>query len=60
MAKEHPSGTTLSADQAVAEVIAATRIACQEINKFSDQVFKTRGGRMGSGMGVLIEALWAY
>lgn len=57
---DHPGGTTLSADQAVREVVAATPIACQEINKFSTKVFKTRGGRMGSGMGVLLEALWAY
>ncbi|HBI43024.1 MAG TPA: hypothetical protein DDY78_09235 [Planctomycetales bacterium] len=55
-----PSGITLSAEQARQEVIAATPIACQEINKFSEKVFKTRGGRMGSGMGVLLEALWAY
>ena len=55
-----PSGVTLSPVQARAEVIAATPIACQEINKFSEKVFKTRGGRMGSGMGVLLEALWAY
>lgn len=57
---KHPGGTTLSASQAQAEVIAATPIACQEINKFSEKVLKTRGGRMGSGMGVLLEALWAY
>lgn len=60
MAETHPGGTTLSAEQAVAEVIAATPVACKEINKFAEKVFKTRGGRMGSGMGVLLEALWAY
>jgi hypothetical protein len=57
---EPPGGTTLSADHAVQEVIAATPIACQEINKFSQRVFKTRGGRMGSGMGLLLEGLWGY
>ena len=55
-----PSGITLSAEQTRDEVIAATPVACEEINKFSEKVFKTRGGRMGSGMGVLLEALWAY
>lgn len=61
MAKSaRPSGITLSPMQAREEVIAATPVACQEINSFSEKVFKTRGGRMGSGMGVLLEALWAY
>lgn len=55
-----PTGVTLSPAQVCDEVIAATPIACQEINKFTEKVFKTRGGRMGSGMGVLLEALWAY
>ncbi len=55
-----PSDITLSPEQAREEVITATPVACQEINKFSEKVFKTRGGRMGSGMGVLLEALWAY
>ena len=57
---EDSGGTTLSPQHVQAEVIAATPIACREINKFSEKVFKTRGGRMGSGMGVLLEALWAY
>lgn len=30
------------------------------INKFTFQTFKTRGGRLGSGMGSLIEAMWVY
>lgn len=55
-----PDKPRLSRDEVRAEVIAATPIACDEINKFSEKVFKTRGGRMGSGMGVLLEALWAY
>jgi hypothetical protein len=46
--------------QAFEEVIAATPVACQEINDFARKVFLTRGGRMGSGMGVLLEALWGY
>lgn len=55
-----PPGVTLSPHRAWEEVIAATPIACREINAFAEKVFKTRGGRMGSGMGVLLEALWAY
>jgi len=50
----------ISAQQAFEEVIAATSVACQEINQFARDVFLTRGGRMGSGMGVLLEALWGY
>jgi hypothetical protein len=30
------------------------------INAFTSQTFKTRGGRLGSGMGSLLEALWVY
>ena len=30
------------------------------INAFTSQAFRTRGGRLGSGMGSLIEALWVY
>ena len=31
-----------------------------EINAFTSETFKTRGGRLGSGMGSLIEAMWVY
>lgn len=31
-----------------------------EINNFTLATFKTRGGRLGSGMGSLIEAMWVY
>ncbi len=34
--------------------------AINKINEFSENVLKTRGGRIGSGMGLLIEALWGY
>ena len=30
------------------------------INSFAVEVLRTRGGRLGSGMGSLIEALWGY
>lgn len=45
---------------AAATVMQATSIACQKINEFSNSVLKTRGGRLGSGMGGLLEALWGY
>lgn len=41
-------------------IIEATPIACENINTFSKEVFRTRGGRVGSGMGTLLEALWGY
>ena len=34
--------------------------ACQRMNHFSSKILKTRGGRIGSGMGALLEALWGY
>ena len=34
--------------------------ACQKMNDFSAEILKTRGGRIGSGMGALLEALWGY
>ena len=30
------------------------------INAFAEQTFVTRGGRLGSGMGLLLEGLWGY
>ena len=30
------------------------------INAFTFQTFKTRGGRLGSGMGSMLEAMWVY
>lgn len=37
-----------------------SNIACQRMNEFSSRILKTRGGRIGSGMGALLEALWGY
>ena len=31
-----------------------------QINAFTSETFKTRGGRLGSGMGSLLEAMWVY
>ena len=41
-------------------IISTSRKSCSEINDFSQKVLLTRGGRIGSGMGLLIEALWGY
>lgn len=49
--------TSKESAQLIAE---ATPAACEEINKFSRTVLRTRGGRLGSGMGSLLEALWGY
>jgi hypothetical protein len=45
---------------AVAAVQADSSKVIDEINRFTSSTFKTRGGRLGSGMGSLIEALWVY
>lgn len=37
-----------------------TNPACDKINEFTSHVFRTRGGRIGSGMGLLLEVLWGY
>jgi hypothetical protein len=39
---------------------ADARLAVEEINRFTFATFKTRGGRLGSGMGTLLEAMWVY
>lgn len=44
-----------------AELIVTNAPKTRElINAFTEEVLKTRGGRLGSGMGSLIEALWGY
>ena len=42
------------------DVKALLPTACQKMNTFSSEILKTRGGRIGSGMGALLEALWGY
>lgn len=46
--------------QAAQAVIEATPRACTAINEFTRATFSVRGGRIGSGMGTLLEALWGY
>jgi hypothetical protein len=50
----------ISSQEAADTIVNSTRIACQKINDFSHKVLRTRGGRIGSGMGILLEALWGY
>ena len=44
----------------IGEIITHSAQACEKINIFSSKTLRTRGGRIGSGMGLLIEALWGY
>ncbi|WP_368865489.1 hypothetical protein [Stenotrophomonas maltophilia] len=49
-------------DPATAERILHNdaRRVIDEINAFTSVTFNTRGGRLGSGMGSLLEAMWVY
>ena len=46
--------------EAVAAIYADADAVVAQINEFTEATFRTRGGRLGSGMGSLIEALWVY
>jgi hypothetical protein len=48
------------AEKAAEDIIAATPSAVQNVNKFTKEIFHTRGGRIGSGMGSVVEALWGF
>ncbi len=50
----------ITPDQAKEILIAVSARACQKMNDFARNILKTRGGRIGSGMGSLMEALWGY
>ena len=50
----------LTSAEAVATVTGDTPKAIETLNSFSHTAFRTRGGRLGSGMGSLLEALWVY
>jgi len=52
----------LTINSAIAQNIlyADAERVIHNINTFTSQAFRTRGGRLGSGMGSLIEALWVY
>lgn len=42
------------------KIITCTHVAVDAVNGFTKQVFHTRGGRIGSGMGSVVEALWGF
>src|SRR6266568_3508580 len=46
--------------KAVKSILDNSAAARQRINEFTSKVFRTRGGRIGSGMGAVIEALWGF
>lgn len=46
--------------KAVEAILNNSAAACQRLNEFTAKVFRTRGGRIGSGMGGVIEALWGF
>lgn len=50
----------ISPEEASVLIIRETPAACEELNRFTSEVFQTRGGRIGSGMGGVIEALWGF
>lgn len=40
------------------QVSRLSNIACQRMNEFSSRILKTRGGRIGSGMGALLDSFF--
>ena len=52
--------TTSIEHNAAASIISSTHAAVDEVNSFTSKIFHTRGGRIGSGMGSVIEALWGF
>jgi len=48
------------AHSAADRIITSTHVTVDAVNVFTEQVFHTRGGRIGSGMGSVIEALWGF
>jgi hypothetical protein len=45
---------------AASAIEEATPLACRAINALTSVLFRTRGGRIGSGMGSVLEALWGF
>ncbi|HQR70348.1 MAG TPA: hypothetical protein PLE54_07075 [Burkholderiaceae bacterium] len=50
----------MSPKDAAEALIRLTPHACDQINHFARETLTVRGGRIGSGMGTLLEALWGY
>lgn len=55
-----PLHSRLTADQASEFIRQMSPSVIGTINDFIRVTFVTRGGRMGSGMGLLLEGLWGY
>lgn len=55
-----PKKKTSTASEAATKIIEKTHKSVDAVNEFTSQVFHTRGGRIGSGMGGVIEALWGF
>ncbi len=46
--------------KALKSILDNSAAARQRLNEFTARMFRTRGGRIGSGMGAVIEALWGF
>jgi len=53
-----PAGPT--PEEAFEEILSLTPAAIEDVNALTIQAFQTRGGRIGSGLGGVIEALWGF
>lgn len=51
---------TTASSRAAQAIISNTPAAICRLNEFAQTTFLTRGGRIGSGMGAVIEALWGF
>lgn len=50
----------ISTEEVVEKLHKASTLAIENVNEFNRKFFRTRGGRLGSGMGLLLEGLWGY
>lgn len=50
----------LEAREAAELIRGSSSQVISQLNAFTRDTFRTRGGRMGSGMGLLLEGLWGY
>jgi len=55
-----PSTVRHTPQQTADKIRAVTAQVVQSINDFTSRTFRTRGGRMGSGMGGILEGLYGY
>jgi hypothetical protein len=47
-------------EEAFQEILRVSPAAVEDVNSLTIQAFQTRGGRIGSGLGGVIEALWGF